>query len=235
MASEPLALLISCEHAGNEVPPEYEHLFASPGAQDLLRSHRGWDPGALPVAIDLALHLPAPLVSCVVTRLLVETNRSLHAPDLFSAFTRDLPQGERDRIMERYYWPHRNRIEQFITDLTGSGQRVLHLGVHSCTDELSGNRREFELGLLFDPQRTFEQQVVDHITEYFERTHPHYRIVHNQPYLGTDDGLTTEMRKQFPDHAYAGIELELRQGHIEEKEEAMALSKAIASSVNSLR
>lgn len=235
MASEPLALLVSCEHGGNQVPPEYHHLFASNEAQDLLRSHRGWDPGALPVAIDLALHLPAPLISCVITRLLVETNRSLHAPDLFSAFTRNLPESERDQIIDRYYWPHRTRIEQCITILTGSGHRVLHLSVHSCTDELNGSRRDFELGLLFDPQRAFEREVVDRLTDSFARSHPHYRVVHNQPYLGTDDGLTTEMRKQFPDHNYAGIELELRQGHIAEMDEAMALSKAIASSVKDLR
>lgn len=234
MASDPLALLVTCEHGGNQVPPEYEHLFASPEAQELLRSHRGWDPGALPVAIDLALHLPAPLISCVVTRLLVETNRSLHAQDLFSAFTRDLAQTERDQIIECYYLPHRTRVERFISVLTGSAHRMLHLSVHSCTDELNGNRREFELGLLFDPARNFEVETVDRMVAWFDQYAPEYRVVRNEPYLGTDDGLTTEMRKQFPDHKYAGIELELRQGHIANEKAAMALSKAIAASVSQI-
>jgi predicted N-formylglutamate amidohydrolase len=235
MASDPLALLVSCEHGGNQVPPEYAHLFASPEAQSLLESHRALDIGALPVAIDLAQRLSAPLLSWVVTRLLVEANRSLHAPDLFSSLTRDLPQSDRDAIIERYYLPHRTSVERFISVITRSGQRALHLAVHSCTDELNGNRREFELGLLFDPQRPFEVRVVEHITGWFAREHPEYRVVHNQPYLGTDDGLTSEFRKQFPDEVYAGIELECRQGHIGDTKTAMALSKAIAGSVQSFR
>lgn len=226
--SDPIALMVTCEHGGNQVPPEYDHLFASPEAQDLLRSHRGWDPGALPLAIDLALHLPAPLISCVVTRLLIETNRSLQAPDLFSTITRDLPQSERDLIIERYYLPHRTRVERFISVFAGSAQRVLHMSVHSCTDELNGDRRDFELGLLFDPERSFEVAVVDHITGWFAREHPEYRVVHNKPYRGTDDGLTTEMRKQFSDPVYAGIEFELRQGHITD-------SAAFRSMANALR
>ena len=39
------ALIITCEHGGNEVPAAYAPLFA--GHEALLPTHRGWDAGAL--------------------------------------------------------------------------------------------------------------------------------------------------------------------------------------------
>lgn len=234
MASDPLALLVSCEHGGNHVPPEYADRFASPEAQRLLASHRGWDLGALPVSIDLSQRLRAPLHSTVITRLLVESNRSHEAHDLFSPITRDLPSAERQAIIDRYYLPYRSSLERTIAALIGSRHRVLHVAVHSCTDELNGQKREFELGLLFDPSRLFEFSVVERIEGWFARERPGFRVVLNQPYLGTDDGLTTELRKQFPDPVYAGVELELRQGHIADENAAMAISQAIAAAIGQI-
>ena len=40
--------IITCEHAGNEVPARYRDLLR--GSEALLQTHRGWDPGALSVA-----------------------------------------------------------------------------------------------------------------------------------------------------------------------------------------
>ena len=43
------ALLLTCEHGGNRIPPRYRTLFQ--GHRRLLESHRGYDRGALAVAI----------------------------------------------------------------------------------------------------------------------------------------------------------------------------------------
>ena len=39
------------------------------------------------------------------------------------------------------------------------------------------------------------------------------RVRFNYPYAGRADGLTTALRRRFPDAAYAGIELEINQRH----------------------
>jgi predicted N-formylglutamate amidohydrolase len=70
------ALLITCEHGGNSVPPRWRPLFR--GHRALLDSHRGWDPGALPIARALAREMNAPLIYSTISRLLVELNRSPH-------------------------------------------------------------------------------------------------------------------------------------------------------------
>ena len=43
-------LLLSCEHGGNRVPPEYGELFAD--AEAVLQTHRGYDIGILPFSYN---------------------------------------------------------------------------------------------------------------------------------------------------------------------------------------
>ncbi len=95
--SEGRTLLITCEHGGNRIPKRYRSLFA--GQEALLSSHRGWDPGALSLAQTLARSFHAPLHHSCTSRLLVDLNRSLHHPDLFSSITRQLPSEEREEIL----------------------------------------------------------------------------------------------------------------------------------------
>ncbi|MEC9373270.1 MAG: N-formylglutamate amidohydrolase, partial [Planctomycetota bacterium] len=89
----PRAILITCEHAGREIPPRWRRHFR--GASEILRSHRGLDIGAFDVALALAEHLAAPLIFSRTSRLLIELNRSLDHPRLFSEYTRDLDESER--------------------------------------------------------------------------------------------------------------------------------------------
>ena len=63
-------LFVTCEHAGNVVPKEYAHLFV--GHEHLLPTHRGWDPGALLLAREMAERLGAPLYFDKTTRLLAD-------------------------------------------------------------------------------------------------------------------------------------------------------------------
>src|SRR5690606_402614 len=91
-----LELLVTCEHGGNHVPASYLPLFATESARAALDSHRGYDPGALGVARTLADELGAPLLFAETTRLLVDLNRSLRHPRLWSEFTRGLsPEAKR--------------------------------------------------------------------------------------------------------------------------------------------
>ena len=53
-------LLITCEHGGNRIPARYRPLFRRHRAA--LESHRGYDPGALAVARDIAAAFDAELV-----------------------------------------------------------------------------------------------------------------------------------------------------------------------------
>ncbi len=211
-AGRPPFVLVTCEHAGREVPPEYARLFR--GAVEALRSHRGWDPGAFPVAQRLAAHASAPLIASTVTRLLVDLNRSPDRPDTFSERTRVLPEAERARILDRFYTPHRDAVTRTLRAVIEAGHRAVHLGVHSCTDVLDGRTRDLDIALLFDEGRPLERAFCEAWRSAMLARRPDLRFPFNEPYRGADDGLTTTLRGLFRPEAYLGIEIELRQGFV---------------------
>ncbi|MBI1372662.1 MAG: N-formylglutamate amidohydrolase [Phycisphaera sp.] len=206
----PRHLLITCEHAGNRVPAKYAPLFVKHAA--LLASHRGWDPGALPLARVLARAFDTPMLHHDVTRLLVESNRSLHHPALFSAVTRDLPEDDRRRIVDEHYLPHRRAVEAAVCDAIAGGACVVHIGVHSFTPSLNGVTRNADVGLLYDPTRRAERAICHAWRDAIRQEAPQLRVRMNYPYRGIADGLTTALRRVHPANAYLGIELEMNQG-----------------------
>lgn len=205
-AWQPTFLLITCEHGGHDIPEAHAHLFT--GAEETLRSHRGWDAGALTLAQDLAADLTAPLIFSTTCRLLVELNRSEGHPELFSEFTRELPAADREELLARYYHPYRDSVRRTIDHAIAAGERVLHLSVHSFTPRLGDQVRTVEAGVLFDPARPAEAAVADWWLPRLRARGLEARP--NEPYKGTDDGLTTALRIELAPGAYAGVELEIR-------------------------
>ncbi len=200
-------ILFSCEHGGNEIPHVYLPYFE--GQEKLLASHRGWDIGALEVANDLSSSLSSTLHFATTSRLLIELNRSLHHPNLFSAISKLLPKQEKEKIIEGYYQPYRNAfVEQVEKELSESKQ-VIHISVHSFTPVLDEEVRNADIGLLYDPSIPEEKKFCKEWKQELQKFSS-FRIRYNYPYKGTADGFTTYLRKKFPEN-YIGIELELNQ------------------------
>lgn len=223
-------VLITCEHGGSEVPPAYESLFR--GADEVLVSHRGLDIGALGVGLRMSARLAAPIIFSTVTRLLIDLNRSLDAPDLFSDFARVLRPAERDRVIAEHYLPYRNRVRTVLGQaIQSSSRRVLHVSVHSCVDELDGLARELDVSLLFDPARAVETALCEAWRGAISQRRPDLRLPFNEPYLGTDDGLTTALRVRFPGDLYAGIEIEIRQSLIKTSADQQLIGDILSDSL----
>lgn len=208
MAERPFAL-VSCEHGGNTVPVWIEARFRK--AQAALRSHRGWDPGALELARQLAGAIRAPLHFSAVSRLVVDLNRSPGSASLFSEFTRELPEYEREEILAEHYRPYRRRVQRDLAEGMLRSQVAVHLSIHSFTPVLEGQKRDVDVGVLFDPGREKEAAFAARWVEELSKTLPEARVRANQPYVGTDDGLTTALRAHFPPNRYLGLELEVTQ------------------------
>lgn len=202
-------LLLTCEHATARVPQSLSAQFAS--GQAALKSHRGVDLGAAECARRWARQTQAPLYLGKISRLVVELNRSLNHPNLFSEFTQGLSCASKEQLLARYYHPHRYAVSDFITRHTQVGQIVVHLGIHSFTPIWQGQKRLVDIGLLFDPQSPIERIICHAWQKKLAEACPQLRIRRNAPYRGTADGLTTSLRRKFGPRVYAGIEVEINQ------------------------
>jgi len=202
-------LILSCEHGGREVPPAYAGLFV--GQEAVLDSHRGWDPGALPLAQQMAQALGAPLYASTTTRLLIDLNRSMGHRQLYSEFSCGLSPAQRLAIVQQYYRPHRDAVEGGIAQCIAAGEPVVHVASHSFTPVMDGVTRRADVAWLYDPSRPLEAALARRWMAALHTLAPHLTLRRNYPYQGRGDGLATLMRKRFAGPAYVGIELEVNQ------------------------
>ncbi|MBL8889918.1 MAG: N-formylglutamate amidohydrolase [Planctomycetaceae bacterium] len=226
------ALVLSCEHATAAVPARFRSLFQ--GQQEVLQSHRGWDPGTLDLGKKLASRFQVPLFATKVSRLLIEVNRSLHHRRLFSEFTDSLSAATKQQLIGQYYVPHRTAIERDVRNRMKSGRRVLHVSLHSFTGVWEGVPRTADLGLLYDPQRASERALCDDWKRLLDQKLPHLTVRRNYPYLGRADGLTTALRKLFPATRYMGIELEINQKYPSAGPEWSKIARAVEATLAEL-
>lgn len=225
-----MTLILTCEHATNVLPSSYAWPFKN--EQDRLNTHEGFDIGAFEVykslqdLADFSFHYPW-------SRLLIEVNRSLHHPNLFSSISKKLDKAEKERLVVDFYEAYRDQVQQKIEDRINQGETVLHLSIHSFTPVLSGNIRETDFGILYDPKRKPEKDWAKRFKKELNEQLSQFRTRMNYPYLGKADGFTTSLRKKFPIH-YLGIELEINQNLVKNPDEMEVLQSKLNQSLNAI-
>ncbi|WP_373058321.1 N-formylglutamate amidohydrolase [Zunongwangia sp. H14] len=225
-----MKFVLTCEHAFNTIPAEYSKYFA--GAEAVLKSHRGYDPGAFDLFESLS-KLSDFAIYQKSGRLLVEVNRSLDHPQLYSEYTKGLNKVDKELLLSNYYFLYRNTVEDKIEEFIEEGEKVLHLSVHSFTPELDGEIRNADIGILFDPEKPEEKQLSENLKEKMEEENGKFHVRFNYPYLGKSDGFTTWLRKKFSEN-YCGIELEINQKFVEKDKMDKEIKQMVFKSVEEL-
>lgn len=218
-----MKLILTCEHAFNTIPQEYQDLFIN--AEEILESHRGYDPGALDLFNELK-DLADFSFYHETGRLLVEVNRSKGHSNLFSEFTKNLSGKQKNEILIQYYFPYRDSVEKQISSIIEKGEKVLHLSVHTFTPKLNEEIRNTDIGLLYDPTRSEEKEFSKKLKQNLKNQNPELKIRFNYPYLGKADGFTTYLRKKFLEN-YLGIELEVNQKFVSQNQMDHQIKNAV--------
>lgn len=198
----------------------------APPPGGMLGTHRSFDAGALELAAALASELHAPMFVAMTTRLLVDLNRSPGMPGVLGAWGERLDAAGRTRLMAEVHAPHWAAVRAAVASEIADGRRVVHIGAHTFTPVLRGERRRCDVGLLDDPGRAPEVALSE---AWRARLPRRYIARRNQPYKGTSDGLTTALRREFGPGAYVGIELELNQRLYRRSAGAWAIACAAAA------
>ncbi|QID19937.1 N-formylglutamate amidohydrolase [Nitrogeniibacter mangrovi] len=207
-----MGLVVSCEHGGNRIPVPCRKYFS--GRFDLVRTHRGFDPGALEMARAVASALGAPLLASTISRLVVDLTRSVGHRQLHYDTVREAPLTVRRHIVDTYYRPYRDYAETLTTEAIAHHGRVLHLSCHSFTPELDGVVRNADIGLLYDPKRPAEKSLCLQWQEAMAQRDLRLAIRRNHPYRGDADGQLTTLRRRYSPDTYLGVELEINQRHV---------------------
>lgn len=178
--------LFVCDHASNYLPP---HL-ATLGLQhaDMLR-HIAWDPGALPVAIKLANALDATLVQAGVSRLAIDCNRPLDAPDLIPQISETtlipgnaaLTDRQRTERIALSWQPFHATIEDLVDQRLAAGQETWLVTIHSFTPVYKGVARPWQIGILHDDDERLSAPLIAELKRAVYLT-----VGDNQPYSPAD-------------------------------------------------
>ena len=178
------ALLLLCEHAGNQVPASLGRMGLS---QDQLDSHIGWDIGAAELARQIADQLQAPLILQCYSRLVIDCNRPTDSEDSIPVVSGGvqvpinltITADERLARQTEIFYP----LDQALATELASDKRKAVFSIHSFTPELQGEQRPWNAGFL---SRT-DQATAMQLCEYVAGSNSGLNLTVNQPYQIEDD------------------------------------------------
>ena len=227
MSFDSRQILVSCEHASNRLPAGMN------APAELLALHIAWDPGALAIAERLAATFGAPLHAGEYSRLVVDLNRTVGNSALVRRrsdghsipFNRGLTEQEIERRIEEYYLPYRNAMADGVASIIEAHGRCVHLCIHTYTPQLDDKLRGNDIGLLYDPYRHPEAELIHELRDALvERTG--LVVWLNRPYSGTADGILPWIRERHDSELYVAIELEVNQKFTERPTELLDIADA---------
>ncbi len=178
--------VVICEHASNHLPEPFGTLGLSLADR---QRHIAWDPGALPVASGLADALDAVLIESCVSRLVVDCNRPLDAPDLIPAIseTTAIPGNtglswlEKDSRIDLSWRPFHQAVEAVVSERLASGLATCLVSVHSFTPTYKGVARPWQIGIIHDADERLSAPLIAAL-----RALPGISIGVNEPYSPAD-------------------------------------------------
>ncbi len=122
-------LVLVCDHASNNVPPEIGSLGLS---EEDMRRHIAWDVGARGVTLGLARRLGAEAVLSTWSRLVIDPNRGEDDPTLVMKLydgslvpgNRQVGLAETQRRLEAYHRPYHRAIDAALDRVARRGPRA---------------------------------------------------------------------------------------------------------------
>lgn len=177
--------LLVCEHASNQVPVELNQL----GLPDsVLDDHMGYDIGASELTQRLAEQLDATAILCNYSRLVIDCNRPLSAPDCIPTVSDgveivgniSLSFEQKMWRIEQIYQPFHNCVASVLAEKLIKNHQTKLANIHSFTPMLAetGVKRPWEMGFVY---RDIEpsKRLIDYL-----RAETSYTIGDNEPYNG---------------------------------------------------
>jgi predicted N-formylglutamate amidohydrolase len=208
------SFVIVCDHASNRIPAQYGDLGLTPSQR---LSHIAWDPGALAVSRRLSEMLDAPLVQSTFSRLIIDPNRFLEAPDLIwtlSEATRipgneNISAEERQFRIDHFHRPYHASIETLLEARRHAGQETILVCMHSFTPVYHGVARPWPIGVIHGVDIRFTQAFFDAL----QAEDPAMNVGWNLPYAALQ-GITLTLERHGDGRGLEATMIEIRHDEI---------------------
>ena len=203
----------TCDHASARIPQKLGRLGLSDS--DLER-HIAWDIGAASVAGMLSAHFDATLVLQNYSRLVIDCNRPVEAPSSIPTVSEDtvIPGNQAPDPAEiaarrqEIFTPYHDIIASELDWRHTAGQQTVLVSVHSFTPHYQGEKRPWDLGILFNRDRRLGDNLITLMDEDND-----IAIGENQPYSVDDEtDYTIPVHGEMRGHLH--VMIEMRQDHI---------------------
>jgi predicted N-formylglutamate amidohydrolase len=157
--------VLFCDHASNCIPPELQDLGLP--ASELAR-HIAWDIGAAGVTEALSEIFDAPAILCNTSRLVIDCNRHLDAPDLIPEVSDGtvipgnlhLSEAARAARIERWFHPYHDSVESVLLERQARGVPSIAVSIHSMTASLAGQPRPWQIALSSYTDRSLAEPLL---------------------------------------------------------------------------
>lgn len=181
--------LLICEHATNYIPEKFARLGLTEAE---LAAHIAWDPGASEVAHRMSAALDATLIEACLSRLLIDCNRPLSAPDLIPEVSeltlipgnQGLSIEARQERIQLSHQPFHAKVEQVIEARRLRGQESRLITIHSFTPVYKGVERPWEIGIIHDADDRLGAKMISGLRKDAARSG--FQVGVNEPYSPDD-------------------------------------------------
>jgi len=209
--------VLVCDHASNWLPSEYGTL-GLPEAD--MQRHIAWDPGALPVALTMADLLDASLVEAGVSRLAIDCNRPLDAPDLIPQISEttlipgnaSLSSKDRAERIALSWQPFHDAIEKLVEERVAAGRETRLVTIHSFNPVYRDVPRPWEIGILHDDDERLSAPLIAAL-----EAEGRFTVGDNQPYSPADRVYFT-LERHARSRGLACVMIEIRNDEIADGE-----------------
>jgi predicted N-formylglutamate amidohydrolase len=233
------AFVIVADHASNRIPLAWGDLGLS--AADRVR-HIAWDPGALAVGLRLSELLDAPLIHSTVSRLVIDCNRDLDAPDLIPTLSEmtAIPGNASVAAEDRAYRiaaahaPFHDAIDRLLDARRTERIETILICMHSFTPVFKGKTRPWPIGLIHARDEGYTRALQSAL----KADAPELSIGWNEPYSALN-GVTYTLEHHGDGRALDATMIEIRHDEILEPNGvdlwASRLARCLAVARNALR
>ena len=206
--------VIVTDHASNRIPLGWGDLGLSPA--DRVR-HIAWDPGALAVSTRLAGLLDAPVVHPTVSRLVIDCNRDLDAPDLIPEISesteipgnREVTATDRAARVEASHAPFHAAVDRLLEERRKAGLETILVCMHSFTPIYKGGSRPWPIGLIHARDERYTRALFEALLA----DTPELDVGWNEPYSALN-GVTHTLEHHGDGRGLDATMIEIRHDEI---------------------